>query len=114
MRISDWSSDVCSSDLRVTEACVEAEIAQDTQMILGDALQGIADEAHAARGKIVEPAEIVEQGARQRIGVDRVDREIAPRLVVAPDVGIIDDRVAAFGGNEIGRASCRERVCEYV
>src|SRR3546814_2680072 len=82
-------------------------------MSLVDALQGIADEAHAARGKIVEPAEIVEQGARQRIGVERVDREIAPRGVFAPVVGIIDDRVAAVGRNvaaqrrhldQIGRA----------
>src|SRR3546814_14389273 len=89
-------------------------------MSLVDALQGIADEAHAARGKIVEPAEIVEQGARQRIGVERVYREIAPRGVFAPVVGIIVDRVAAVGRNvsaqrrHLDRAADDHRDDRYV
>ena len=48
------------------EAGVEAEEAQDAQMILGDALQRIADEAHAALLEVVEPAEIIEDLAGQR------------------------------------------------
>ena len=45
----------------LAEAGVEAEEAQDAQMILGDALQRLADEAHPARLQIVDAAEIVEQ-----------------------------------------------------
>jgi hypothetical protein len=45
---------------RVAEAGEEAEEAQDAQMILGDALERIADEAHPARLEIGEAAEIVE------------------------------------------------------
>src|SRR3546814_3720781 len=60
MRISDWSSDVCSSDLSI---CVRAQ---------------------AARGGEEQP----------------VDRRTAPG----------EPARAA----EIGRASCRERVCQYV
>ena len=48
------------------EAGVEAEEAQDPQMILGDALQRVADEADVALLEIGEPAEIVEQLARLR------------------------------------------------
>ncbi len=47
-------------------AGMEAEIAEDAQMILGDALQRLADEAHGARLQVVEPAEIVEQLAADR------------------------------------------------
>ncbi len=38
---------------------VKAEEAQDAQIVLGDALPRIADEAHAARAQIGEPADIV-------------------------------------------------------
>ncbi len=42
------------------EAGLEAVVAQDPQVILADALAGIADEADAARLQVLEPAEIVE------------------------------------------------------
>ena len=38
---------------------VKAEEAQDAQIILGDTLAGIADEAHAARFEVGEAADIV-------------------------------------------------------
>src|SRR3546814_4334466 len=68
MRISDWSSDVCSSDLLVRTA-VEAQLATDR----------IADQA----------AHAVESTQRRLVVVQRLHRQI-------------------------GRASCRERVCQYV
>src|SRR3546814_2535203 len=64
MRISDWSSDVCSSDLRGQQRLVGLG-----EVALGD--HGAADAA--------------------------VDRRA--------DLGELQ---------EIGRASCRERVCQYV
>ena len=45
------------------EAGVEAEEAQDPQMVLGNALQRVADEAHVALLEVVEAAEIIEDFA---------------------------------------------------
>src|SRR3546814_5307945 len=86
VRISDWSSDVCSSDLRVEGARVPQP---------GRKARG------AARGAVAggnAPAAADRRAARGR-GEDR-DRPRAPRGI--------------DGSAEIGRASCRERVCQYV
>src|SRR3546814_4974616 len=66
MRISDWSSDVCSSDLP------------------------------AKRGRAAETVKPLRQGAGYR-----------PR-------NRTNDAAACRLRSEIGRASCRERVCQYV
>src|SRR3546814_4456459 len=72
MRISDWSSDVCSSDL----------------VGLG----------HEARLAVAGPA---------------VGRGVVLE-VLAADLEDLEQEVLLGGGQEIGRASCRERVCQYV
>src|SRR3546814_19270757 len=78
MRISDWSSDVCSSDLR----CALARL---------DRIDVVFHRRIAVpRSPVAE--DLIEKRALTRIGV------------VRPPVGI----------EEIGRASCRERVCQYV
>src|SRR3546814_6931130 len=74
MRISDWSSDVCSSDLR----------AVGLVLVLRDREPG--------------------RGLR---GLDLAE----DRVRVGADVG---DAAAHAPGREIGRESCRERVCQYV
>ena len=51
------------------EPRLEPEVAQDPQVVLADALAGIADEPHAPGGQIVEAAEPVLHFARVRIGV---------------------------------------------
>src|SRR3546814_1926018 len=83
-RISDWSSDVCSSDL--------AEVAQYYALDEGVSLTG------AIAGKASIWAE-----------------ELTP---TAPDVRTIatyrDPGGWLDGKAEIGRAWCRERVCQYV
>src|SRR3546814_9713570 len=79
MRISDWSSDVCSSDLALL---VE--------------LDGAA-------------------GRRRRAGAHA--RELQRLRVGDGDVGAEVDHHRMIGRRriqEIGRASCRERVCQYV
>src|SRR3546814_17011379 len=99
MRISDWSSDVCSSDLidplagsYYVEALtdqVEAETWAYLSRIedLGGALSGI--EAGFQQREIQESAFKLQRQAETR-----------DRIVV--------------GVNQIGRASCGERVCQYV
>src|SRR3546814_5342761 len=76
MRISDWSSDVCSSDLVVAQ--------QGAEFGLGEALHTglVADQRQQPAQPNVRAAE--EHSVRRR------------------------------GHRQIGRASCRERVCQYV
>src|SRR3546814_15025494 len=97
MRISDWSSDVCSSDLRV--ARVEEQ----------------ADLALARRGFDLFIA--AEQGARSRFEPEPVERR-ALKLRLDPRAKIVGNgEIAVFQRPrepENGRASRRERVCQYV
>src|SRR3546814_5896820 len=84
MRISDWSSDVCSSDL--------------VESLGGRAVAIQADSAS-------EPAlrEAVREAANTLGGLD----------IFVSNAGIL--RVGHVGAfPKIGRASCRERVCQYV
>src|SRR3546814_11001596 len=90
MRISDWSSDVCSSDRRVAEA--------EEQLDRLDGLDG-ADDAR-------QHAEHTGLGvARGQLGGRRLGHHVA--------VGRAALRIED-GDHEIGRASCRERMCPYV
>jgi hypothetical protein len=75
-------------------------------MILADTLAGVADEADAARGEIVQPAEIVEDFPRSGIGVKRVDGEVAPGCVLAPVAGEGHRGAAAVGADVM--AQCRD------
>src|SRR3546814_16984248 len=77
MRISDWSSDVCSSDLFVT-------FARTPELRLST----------PATDLVAYSAETI-----------TVSGETAPNARVT---------LAGLRHNQIGRASCRERVCEYV
>src|SRR3546814_14983688 len=102
MRISDWSSDVCSSDLLGAEYLdMEAGMkslhipykgsAPATSDILGGQTNAILDNMvtlvpHINSGKLVPLAVTSEE-----------------RVSILPNVP-----------TAIGRASCRERVCQYV
>src|SRR3546814_2684143 len=82
MRISDWSSDVCSSDL----------------LPLAEVLAYYKDPA----------ASVLQR--RLQLTLDALDRSRLP--ADEPLEGAID-RLATVA-RQIGRASCRERVCQYV
>src|SRR3546814_8895803 len=79
LRISDWSSDVCSSDLLVR---VDEAVARDGES--GSGVRRCLGELRCAQ---------VDAERRQEIAL--ADRPMG-------------------GAAEIGRASCRERVCQYV
>src|SRR3546814_15852160 len=82
MRISDWSSDVCASDL-------------------------FGDGAHRLHV-------LVELQVQHRTHVQRADRGMGiPGAVGAVPVEDLGE-AAGILGEEIGSASCRERVCPYV
>jgi hypothetical protein len=59
-------------------------------MVLADAFAGIADEAHAPGSQIGEAAEIVEDLAGDRVGVERIDREVAASGDVVTQGGDLD------------------------
>src|SRR3546814_8647150 len=84
MRISDWSSDVCSSDLFAGRlqypACLAERLGQQVPVLVnGLALVWANDGFICAVGEGLEPSLVY---------------------------------ITEFG--KIGRASCRERVCQYV
>ena len=75
---------------------MEAEEAQEPQVVLGDAGRGVADEAHSSCLQVIPPAEIVMQHAVRR-GAHGVDGEVAARGVFPPVVGEGDLGMAAVG-----------------
>src|SRR3546814_8622175 len=83
MRISDWSSDVCSSDLFAAERAIADDVARAR---LADVQQRQAVDGDPHLGE--------HRGQRHRVEPRRLDR--------------------ARGRAEIGRASGRERVWQYV
>src|SRR3546814_4507864 len=97
MRISDWSSDVCSSDL-FGEGGGDQHL-PGLELARFELLVGVDDVDVAARPALV--ADIIGEGFRQR------DFGLGERLGIA--AARLGDRL-----DEIGRASCRERVCQYV
>src|SRR3546814_17669846 len=104
MRISDWSSDVCSSDLIRKHALVsegyaarlKAENLIDDGFVAGithEFTQHLEEEFEAAKSYKPNKADWF---AGRWSGLNQpADIETARQ-------------------NEIGRASCRERVCQYV
>src|SRR3546814_13936261 len=103
MRISDWSSDVCSSDL-IEVFGVDAET-EDLRPVVPGAVQH--------DGRI--------DAAQQRSQQDEVPlMACRKQLDEGIDAEMGDDLDAVGGaeedqpGEEIGRASCRERVWQYV
>src|SRR3546814_7010311 len=100
MRISDWSSDVCSSDLRLA------------------IVAGLVVGPHEPHIGVVE-ARLVE--VEDRDGDAQPGAGTAVRLLEVGAAGFFEPLDAAggigqadFGELQIGRASCRERVCQYV
>src|SRR3546814_11827869 len=101
MRISDWSSDVCSSDLAGTKELLV--ISQDT----------------SAYGVDIKHFPRPWHGEDVRAHMTDLSRElgkIAPwvRLHYVYPYPHVDQVIPLMAEGQIGRASCRERVCQYV
>src|SRR3546814_17130882 len=98
MRISDWSSDVCSSDLIAIEAPAGASVIGRTT----------EDQMHIGVfwGYVAMMEGLV---AKLRAEIGRPTRTIATGGLAV----LFDEHTDIFDA-KIGRASCRERVCQYV
>src|SRR3546814_12672967 len=112
MSISDWSSDVCSSDLRIGEAVRGLVLGPVPMHVVADheAGAGIFDRGRDHVGPVERPV-IAQRRLIALQGSWRADRQIAD----VRDVSVQDEAeaVAAFAP-ELGRSSCRERGCQYV
>src|SRR3546814_9410749 len=97
MRISDWSSDVCSSDLNPIEGRVGWAVGWKKDAFWG------RDVLLAAKEKGVE---------RLLRGLVAVGRGI-PRLGMSVSL-TSHVLLCEITSGKIGRAACRERVCQYV
>src|SRR3546814_13000334 len=106
MRISDWSSDVCSSDLpdddRSAPALVAAFQRLPHHVDVADAFEAVIGAAFG------EADQIRHQIAFDILRVDEVGHAELARQRLAGRVEIAAD------DHEIGRASSRERMCKYV
>src|SRR3546814_16472686 len=100
MRISDWSSDVCSSDLLQAPAAVAMP---RPGLVLGDRC---AEDGH----------DVVAQVNPEREGEERGDRERGLDEERGAQLPVVGDRTPGTLRRpaEIGRAASRERVGQYV
>src|SRR3546814_9577544 len=94
MRISDWSSDVCSSDLPSAQG--EAS---------GTAAAPLQSMPAAPVAKEVAVSVAIEED----LSPDELIAKYPPDSAAALPVGA--DNLPEW---QIGRASCREKVCQYV
>src|SRR3546814_18496452 len=107
MRISDWSSDVCSSDL-IDLAVRRFQAFSRLQRELDEAKNALAERAVIDKAKaiLMKRRQIDEPAAYallrgQAMRTNRRISEIAEAIVTSEAL-------------KIGRASCRERVCQSV
>src|SRR3546814_11450564 len=92
MRISDWSSDVCSSDL---------ERLREGREAVGTEIAGLRDD-----GAGDPPGDLVRLAERQALDADQAVGELRDGDAASADV--LRD---APWIDQIGRASCRAREC---
>src|SRR3546814_1789416 len=92
MRISDWSSDVCSSDL-----CVElgVDVVDHGDEIDDEIIEKMVEAGTFWVPSLVYVWSLLELGMGKRFGASPEIYEHVRKM-------------------QIGRASCRERVCQYV
>src|SRR3546814_19374221 len=102
MRISDWSSDVCSSDL-VARTAVDSSA---RRYGLDFTLMPTTSESQCTFSATLE----IEPLGGYEYFISKGKKLPLRRTESVMGVATIDDD----RHNQIGRASCRERVCQYV
>src|SRR3546814_21089416 len=115
MRISDWSSDVCSSDLRDVSGQKRVREWHDA----GRCRIEINARWPFIRLQIIkdcgvpDPIERLNQQRRAKAVLMHIIETLAPAQVAC--ARILPTQLPRHAeGDQIGSASCRERVCQYV
>src|SRR3546814_11786290 len=110
MRISDWSSDVCSSDLKLARTFHKDET---MKKLSRKALMGLM----MAVGILAGPCTYAAGGSIADIKA-RGELTVGTEAAYEPYEFIKNGQIVGYGKDilnyKIGRASCRERVCKYV
>src|SRR3546814_8620455 len=112
MRISDWSSDVCSSDLRRIVSALQVGQHQSG----GSEREPLGLAGKAERRQVLGGSLVVIEDDDARCDATHLPQDV--QLVTEinnQDIepGYVGCRIAVVGG-QIGKASGRERVCHYV
>src|SRR3546814_20764666 len=108
MRISDWSSDVCSSDLATNP--YKEKLPFSTRLLKNTLVR-----MSGLLGQHRDNQAVIEYLVEQAKDIDWVVHR-AGIFSDGPSKGVLvrsADRVS-MASFELGRASCRERVCQYV
>src|SRR3546814_6089652 len=105
MRISDWSSDVCSSDLHTVPGLKTRLLILDPEVREDTIFYSVRLDTTSAGLPVERTADLI------LILTQRPQTKIPIQLLY--QVGTIHHMLDAAEG-QIGRASCRERVCQYV
>src|SRR3546814_19634894 len=110
MRISDWSSDVCSSDLRRDRAHIIVELpAIAAVLVLRDAVKRQVPRPVRRKMPVffLHPGQgLVDGGVAPRLPAGELPLLVYPSAHAAVDAHLLQ--------LPIGRATCRERGCQYV
>src|SRR3546814_14091918 len=121
MRISDWSSDVCSSDLGPETHPFGAVLVGVAERAALPAAEGVIGNGH--RDRHVDPHHADVHPLREfarGMAVSREDRDAIAILMLArqPHRRLEIWRAHALEHGpenlQIGKESCRDRVCQYV
>src|SRR3546814_11227283 len=114
MRIRDWSSDVCSSDLanvislntlHFGDSRVEKAVRQAERLLEKDIPLLIHGETGVGKEVFVKALHQASSRSKQPF--------IAVNCAAIP-AELVESELFGYEKGEIGRASCRERVCQYV
>src|SRR3546814_15867727 len=132
MRISDWSSDACSSDLKIKKGAKEFDddqkgaIAYAVQLMLQ---RGVITGISAASTRIIksgqdlqkaiEKASIIESIPKRlmqlqdptRYAITELNTEFKEKIAILKEGGATEQQFSD-AQKKTGRASCRERVCQ--
>src|SRR3546814_16107059 len=112
MRISDWSSDVCSSDLPEIASTQSLRL-DEAELLLVMALERLDlanDRAAAERAYVLAEAIFSDVANPRFVSLKQTLAQELAALRATPE----DQRKRALAElDEIGRAPCRERVWQY-
>src|SRR3546814_11767026 len=124
MRISDWSSDVCSSDLIADMLALDV-CPMSWPVGMGGQFEGIYDlytnrlmqptgDSRIFEGKMSQFSGLNDPQLENVLSAEGVER-LHEEAELA-QIGYAEFDAAAYrhGDLKIGRGSCRERACQYV
>src|SRR3546814_20223552 len=113
MRISDWSSDVCSSDLDEFLKRTVGDRHQFRFIVSAEDGAEYPDLKPYIR-RLMAQAEQDMGTKLDWVAVDHFNTERPHTPLVLRGIGDRGDHLIIAREYTIGRASCRERVCQYV